>query len=218
MKSMENIIVAWRSSLALLLPQTLVPILQVTLKTLLEVYVLLITQLWWFLGLGLGIYCMTLQPAFYITWLVLWSLFLVVLARPSVEQKDFWYLAPRIPYGFFVMALFFISWYLWYVNIWLVFLLLPYYAFFMFFLCDSNYVVEDMVRAPWRAAKLSLTFAPISLLISIFLGLSTHFLLGNIVARSISLFFIAPFFIVLLSRLYIMGIHKEYKEYYERCW
>ena len=185
---MKNIIVAWRNSLMLLAPQMLVPILQVTLKNLLEVYLLLLTQLWWFLGLGVAIYTLQLQPAFYITWLVLWVLFLILLARPSVEQKDFWYIAHRIPYGFFVMSIFFISWYLWYLNRWLVVLLVPYYAFFMFFLCDTNYNIDDMIRAPWRAAKLWLTLAPICFLISIFLELSTIFLLGTITAQSLCLF------------------------------
>jgi hypothetical protein len=192
--------------------------MQVTLKTLLEVYSLLITQLWWFLAMGVGIFMMKLQPVYYITWLVLWCLFLVVLARPSVEKKDFWYLAWQIPYGFFVMALFFVSWYLWYLCPYIVFAAVPYYIFFMFFMCDSNYSVPEMVRAPWRAAKLSLALAPIYAVISMLLGLSAYFLPYHVNTQILSLFVVVPFFIILLSRLYIMAIHKEYKEYYERCW
>lgn len=215
---MKNIISAWRSSFELFAPKTIVPILQVTVKTLLEVYWLIITQLWWFFALGVFIFFAKLQPVFYITWLVLWCTFLIIFARPSVEQKDFWYFAHRTPYGFFVMCIFFVSWYLWYIHSMIVILLLPYYCFCMFFLTDSNYVIADMLRAPLRAAKLSIAYAPLSLLISTALGLTAYFLLTSLFLKGIHLFVMAPFFVVLLSRLYVMGIHKGYKEYYERCW
>lgn len=210
---MLHVVNAWHSLLTMF-----VPLVKTTLKTALELYWLIVTQVWWLLGLGVVIFAMKLQPAFYITWIVLWTFFLIIMTRPSLAQKNFWYCVEYAGYSFGCMGLFFVAWYLWYVHPIIVFFLLPYFSISMFFLCDSYYTWSDIIRVPLRAAKLAWAIAPFSICISFFAWASWYYFSQYLSARIFILFVDVPCGLAFMSRVYCMAIHKEYKEYYERCW
>ena len=167
----------------------------------------------------------------------LWTLFLV--ARPSVELKDSSYFKRHVlfivPATVFTALLLFsnssfhedmllmarnytVLGIIPKIPTWIVSLILPYIVFLYFFLLDVHSEYSNLIRAPWRAVKISVALLPIYALLAIVVyGLS--FVLGNSGVGSLAWFFlIMPLFVVFMSRLYIITIHKNYKEYYERCW
>jgi hypothetical protein len=103
----------------------------------------------------------------------------------------------------------------------------PYIVIFFFFALDSQYTFLDVISdfrlpvlTPERALKMSLALLPLYALVAGIL----YGMVKLLVVSSSSLlimawmFVVPPLFIVFMSRLYVVTIHKNYKEYYERCW
>ena len=193
-----------------------VPLLQVTLKVVLELMRELIYTFWIIILAGIIIWYMPLHYVIKYVWCLFWLFLLCILARPSVQRKSWEYVVEQLPYLFGLIMLVCIEWFIGRISTLFALLLIPYNSIQMFFLCDSLYTFSDIIRAPWRAAKLSLAIAPWYAVLAIILMISSNFLEYS--SMRIFMLVVAPLYIVCISRLYIMVIHKEYKEYYERCW
>ena len=215
---MQNLLRSWRASLELLLPNNIVPFLLVTLKTVTEVYWLIVRYFWWFLLLGFLVIEFFSHNFIIVTaWLIGWLTILVEASRPSVLKKDLEYFFTKALSCFPFAVLFFVSCCIPPV---LFYAIATYFMFMMFFLCDANYRLYNMVLAPLHAAKLSLAIAPLYALLVLLLYASGSMLhhINMGIAFLLMLFVVLPLFVAIISRLYVLWIHKEYKEYYERCW
>lgn len=222
---MKNLVVSWWNCLKMLAPANLMPLVQVTLKALLEVYKTVFKYFWWFAALGLVMavrivfFCYTHQVLGFalIVWIMLWVALLFLVARPSVALKDssyffhhsvLWLLFAGILFGVLAIPL----------SIAIRILLIPYVTFLCFFTADANSTLSEVVRAPWRALKMSLALVPFYVLTGGLLYAFMVFLKSSFLGALILIAAILPLFIVFMSRLYVITIHKNYKEYYERCW
>lgn len=230
---MKNIVVSWIHSLKMLAPENFKPLALVTLKTLGETYKTIFKRLWWFVALGA---VATVKLEFFrryygfadqifafalMVWVLLWVSLLILVARPSVALKDSAYFFHYSLIGLLFMGVLFgiLSMP---VSDDIRILLMSYCVFLGFFLSDTNYTTSEIVRAPWRALKMSIALLPIYFLITgllygVFVLLKSFFL-GTFLGAVILVVGVFPLIIVLMSRLYILTIHKNYKEYYERCW
>lgn len=213
---MKNIVRAWQSSMTMFLPQNLMPLLMVIFKTLLEVYRLIGTYFWWFILMGLIALMMNAHAIFFVVWIIVWLTLLVEASRPSLLSKNFTYFENNALSCLPVAALFFAACCM---PVLLVCAGAPYLILLMFFLCDAHFKMYDIFVAPVRAGKLSLFLAPWYLVIvALLYGAGTLLCCSSSLLVVLMLFLVVPICIVTLSRLYVLFIHKEYKEFYERCW
>lgn len=222
---MSNLVKSWVAALKMLAPEHVVPLLKVTLKTWLEVYKTMLTYFWWLIAFGLMLifwpHTASLDAflwAYFIGFvcLMVWIWALLLAARPSVELKDGFYFMRRMIYLIFL-------WFLlkdmanasWGV----ISLIVPYFTLVFFFMFDAHYDVFEMVWSPWYAVKMSGALLPIYGLVALLLYIPTKvlFLYANNITFLIWVLLVVPVFIVVVSRLYIISLHKNYKDYYEHC-
>lgn len=213
---MNDIVRSWRASMEMLLPHNCVPLLMVTLKNVMEVYGALLRSFWWFLlGGALMVYALP-HPLVFIAWAIGWCAIVIEAARPSLLPKTMHYFAENAFSCFPLLLLFLVSCC---VPAGVLYLVAPYGVLVMLFLCDAHYRLYDMLMAPLRAAKLSCAIAPLYVLIALLLYASGRLLCCSVlVPTMVMLLLVMPIVTVLLSRVYVMWVHREYKQYFERCW
>lgn len=229
---MKNYVVSWINSLKMLAPENFKPLALVTLKTFLEVYKTVFKYFWWFLAIGSVPMWLLLKtsgsagiiPALQLTiWTLGWLSLWLLLVRPSVELKNGEYFLKHILLWLFFSGLILLAM-AFHSSLTLRIVVMPYVIFLSFFIGDTDYTILEIIRAPWRALKMSVALLPLYLMSALFLyGTEKLFrLFAPTISYTVSLvcllFFILPLFIVFMSRLYVITIHKNYKEYYERCW
>lgn len=211
-----NIVQAWQESLELLLPKNLVPFLQVVAKTALTVYRSLLVYFWWFILAGAVGLLTHPHIILFIIWLLFWILFIILAARPSVLLKDLKYYESNLLYGLPLLVLLFVP--CCFPRM-LIVLFAPYLVIAMFFLCDTNAKPYQLLCAPLRALKMAFLTLPLYLLIVLVLyGTNRYFCCTNVGPLLGTIFIIIPLTIVVISRLYVLHIHRHYKDYFEGCW
>jgi hypothetical protein len=226
-----NILQSWKESLMVLAPKNIKLFLLVTLKTLFDsINPIIFFYAASFIFLGIG-FATGLTLLFSVISLV--SIFLITLSvRPSTLIKDMEYYLSDI---FFIGSIVLFVLTVWSIGIsslsnkfgaigyWTGLFFVPYGIIFLFFVMDANKKTSDLLRAPLRAFSmvvLTLPFYSIIALLFISIFMLIEHVIGEnqIIIRTFLFVITIPFFITLLSRLYILHIHRHYQDYFGRCW
>ena len=212
---MKHILQAWQASLMLLLPKNIVPFFLVTIKTLIDVYRSMFFYFWWFMLAG-AIGILTHAPLlFFIIWLMFWLLFLILAARPSTLIKDFTYYSSNMLYVLPFAVLLFVP--LCCLQP-IYYIFAPYAIIVLFFMCDANGKLSDLLWAPWRAANMVLMMLPLYVLIAALWYMLGYSFCCTVLPLWITFFVVIPFMVALISRLYVLHIHQHYQDYFGHCW
>lgn len=222
---MNSLVKSWVAALKMLAPENVVPLLKVILKTLLEVYTTMLTYFWWLIGFGLMlIFWPQIASLDAFLWayfigfvcLMVWIWALLLAARPSVELKDSFYFIRRIVYLIF---LWFLLRDMTHASWGVISFIVPYFTLVFFFMLDAYVNIFEIVWSPWYALKMSGAILPVYGIVSLlwYIPIKVLFSYDNGITFLVWVLLVVPLFIVVISRLYIISLHKNYKDYYEHC-
>lgn len=205
-KYFSNILLGWVESLQVLQPKNLIQLAQVTLKTWLDLCWALGRHFWWLIAAGMAMFAMRPHWITLIILLIVWLLLLILMVRPSLQQKNLDYLREYALYGFPLFLLLLVPCCVPWIGIAIV---APYLFLTMFFLCDAQLKLSCMLIAPVHAAHMALAKLPIYLLFS----LAFHF--ASWLDPFLNVLFALPLILSALSRCYVLWLHKNYQGYYD---
>lgn len=207
-ESMKSLIHSWMNSLTLFLPTNLLQLLKAVVGALWDVFLVLMRNFWWAGLLALLLFYMHAHWTVLIILLLAWFLILLLAARPSLMRKDLSYFGHKMLYAWPLVLFFVVSCSLHpLIGMWII----PYLVLAQFFICDAPLRFIPQLKSFKHAAVMVFKKAPIYLLlVGVWYGMSSAPL-------ALWLLLLIPLYIIFISRLYIVWLHKEYQDYHEVC-